>query len=126
VNLACERQPDLREFLELFAEASGVEKPKFGVVERPRTFLPSVDRPWNLSCDRMLQVYRFAPTPLDAVLSRCAEWFAKACAEFPRDALRAAMKLPPGPRKAAILRAGITATPSSSSSSSSSDSDDGK
>mmetsp|Transcript_108131 Transcript_108131/g.312459 ORF Transcript_108131/g.312459 Transcript_108131/m.312459 type:complete len:443 (+) Transcript_108131:90-1418(+) len=124
VNLACERQPDLREMLGMLAAASGLETPpKLEVVTRPKTFLPSVDRPWNLSCQRMLEVYRFTPTPLDEVLRRCADWFNKACTDFPQEALRAAMKLPVAARKAAILRAGITATPSSSSSSSSSDSD---
>mmetsp|Transcript_135584 Transcript_135584/g.433762 ORF Transcript_135584/g.433762 Transcript_135584/m.433762 type:complete len:450 (-) Transcript_135584:118-1467(-) len=124
VNLACQEQPDLRGFLGLLATASGLQSPpRLAEVEKPRTFLPSVERPWNLSCQRMLEVYRFTPTPLADVLKSCAEWFAKGCDEFPRDALRAAMKLPPAPRKLAIQRSGLTATPSSSSSSAASSSD---
>mmetsp|Transcript_76081 Transcript_76081/g.211515 ORF Transcript_76081/g.211515 Transcript_76081/m.211515 type:complete len:442 (-) Transcript_76081:88-1413(-) len=124
VNLACEQQPDLRGFLSLLAAAAGLPSPpKMVGKARPKTFLPSVDRPWNLSCRRMLDVYQFTPTPLADVLKCCADWFAMGCTEFPRDALRAAMKLPPAARKPAVQSAGLTCTPSSSSSSASDSSD---
>eukprot|EP00930_Biecheleria_cincta_P043354 TRINITY_DN29781_c0_g1_i1.p1 TRINITY_DN29781_c0_g1~~TRINITY_DN29781_c0_g1_i1.p1 ORF type:complete len:455 (-),score=74.20 TRINITY_DN29781_c0_g1_i1:128-1492(-) len=123
VNLACEQQPDLCGFLGLLAAAAGLPSPpKLVMKAGPKTFLPSVDRPWNLSCKRMLDVYRFKPTPLADVLKSCASWFRDGCSEFPRDALRAAMKLPAGARQPAIQSAGLTCTPSSSSSSSESDS----
>lgn len=121
VNLACEQQPDLRKFLEIFAKAAGLEKPPpVAVCKRHKSFLPSVDRPWKLSCDHMLRGYSFAPTPLPEVLEISAAWFKQACSEFPQDALRAAGKLPPKARKKAIQQAGLEHVQGSSSSSSSS------
>lgn len=119
VNVACEAQPDLKQFLSLMAEAAGLEvPPAVKVVSRPKTFLPSVDRPWQLSVSRLLTVYRFTPTPLPEVLKSCADWFKEACKDFPQDARRAAGKLPAEARKVAIERAGLGHLSSSSSSSS--------
>lgn len=125
VNLACEQQLHLRGFLGLLASAAGLASPpRVAVVEKPKTFLPSVERPWLLSCKRLLEVYSFKPTPLPDVLKCCADWFAKACEEFPAEARRAAGKLPARARKAAIERARLTEVPSSSSSSASEESSD--
>lgn len=120
VNVGCLRQPTLSEFLELLATASGIEKPKLQETDNPKAFLPSVDRPWPLCLDRLLKTYGFEPTPLEDVLSICAAWFAKACAEFPKEALEAARKLPPGAREAAVAKAGLPTPPPSSSNRSSS------
>uniref|UniRef100_A0A7S1WSK0 NAD-dependent epimerase/dehydratase domain-containing protein n=1 Tax=Alexandrium catenella TaxID=2925 RepID=A0A7S1WSK0_ALECA len=122
VNLACERQPTLRGLLETLAAASGLGEPVLAPTARPKTFLPSVDRPWPLSCDRMLKAYGFAPTPLEEVLRITADWFRDACSKFPGEAAEAARKLPPGPREAAIARAALPSAPPSSSSSDESDS----
>jgi len=123
VNVGCLRQPTLREFLELLAAASGIEKPKLQETSSPKTFLPSVDRPWPLCMDRLLKTYGFEPMPLEDVLSVCATWFAKACTEFPKEALEAARKLPPGAREAAVAKAGLPSPPPSSSNRSCSSSD---
>lgn len=120
VNVGCLRQPTLREFLELLAAASGIEKPKLQETGSPKAFLPSVDRPWSLCLDRLLKTYGFEPTPLEDVLSICAAWFTKACTEFPKEAVEAARKLPPGAREAAVAKANLPTPPPSSSDRSSS------
>jgi len=117
VNLACERQPTLREFLLALAAASGLGEPALAPTTRPKAFLPSVDRPWPLCCERMLKAYGFAPTPLEEVLRVTASWFRGACSQFPEEARDAAKKLPPGAREAAAARAGLPPAPPSSSSS---------
>mmetsp|Transcript_97098 Transcript_97098/g.236108 ORF Transcript_97098/g.236108 Transcript_97098/m.236108 type:complete len:427 (-) Transcript_97098:115-1395(-) len=119
VNLACETQPALRAFLQALAAASDLGEPALAATPRPKTFLPSVDRPWPLCCERMAKAYGFTPTPLDEVLRITASWFAEACSEFPGEAVEAARKLPPGAREAAIARARLPPAPPSPSSSSS-------
>jgi len=123
VNVGCLQQPTLCEFLELLAAASGIEKPKLQETANPKAFLPSVDRPWPLCMGRLLKTYGFEPTPLEDVLSICAAWFKKACSEFPKEALEAARKLPPGVREAAVAKAGLPTPPPSSSNRSSSSSE---
>mmetsp|Transcript_73471 Transcript_73471/g.204106 ORF Transcript_73471/g.204106 Transcript_73471/m.204106 type:complete len:422 (-) Transcript_73471:65-1330(-) len=109
VNLSCEEQVPLGAVLGLLAEASGLPKkrPRFAVTKNPKTFLPSVDRPWPLNLQRMSDVYGFKPTPLADVLKNCALFFEEGCARFPRDARRAAKKLPADPADIALWVASL-------------------
>ena len=119
VNLGCNLQVPLKEFLELLANASGLPKSSPSAVDRPKGFLPSVDRPVPLDFRHLQEVYQFATTPLPEVLRITAEWFAEACNTFPEEAAEAAMKLPPDARAPALAHAGLEMpTPRSSSSSS--------
>eukprot|EP00928_Gymnodinium_smaydae_P029945 TRINITY_DN22402_c0_g3_i1.p1 TRINITY_DN22402_c0_g3~~TRINITY_DN22402_c0_g3_i1.p1 ORF type:complete len:458 (-),score=99.90 TRINITY_DN22402_c0_g3_i1:84-1418(-) len=118
VNLGCQRQAPLPEFLGLFAVASGLtDPPALRAAKRPKTFLPSVDRPWPLSCSKASQVYGFTPTPLEEVLKSCADWFLQACEQFPKEARSSASKLPRAASAVAIKRAKLEDAPKSSSSS---------
>jgi len=120
VNLACDQQPTLRELLVMLAKASGLKAaPQLQAVKHPKTFLPSVDRPWPLSCQHAAKAYGFSATSLDEVLRICSDWFAEACVTFKSEAIRAAKKLPKGADKAAMQHSGLD-PPSSSSSRSSS------
>lgn len=116
VNLACREQLPMRELLRVLAEASGIPELVLKPVERPKSFLPSVDRPWRLCCKRMSDIYGFTPTPLEDVMKVCGAWFAEACVSFPREAVDAAKKLPPAARSAAMARAGLSPPTSDSSS----------
>eukprot|EP00929_Paragymnodinium_shiwhaense_P015021 TRINITY_DN123022_c0_g1_i1.p1 TRINITY_DN123022_c0_g1~~TRINITY_DN123022_c0_g1_i1.p1 ORF type:complete len:421 (+),score=105.32 TRINITY_DN123022_c0_g1_i1:143-1405(+) len=123
VNLGCLRQEAMPGFLGLLAAASGLPStPEFKAVERPRSFLPSVDRPWPLCCKRMQEVYGFTATPLEEVLKACADWFASSCTDFPKEARKAARKVPGEAGRAAVKRARLEDAPRSSSSDSSSSS----
>lgn len=123
VNLGCEQQVALSDMLALLAAGAGIDcPPPLKPTSRPRTFLPSVDRPWPLDLQRMRERYNFKPTPLEEVLRICAAWFAEACSTFPNEASTAAHKLPNVPAKAALARAGLKAGRVSSSSSSGSNS----
>ncbi|CAE8723982.1 unnamed protein product, partial [Polarella glacialis] len=123
VNLGCEQQPTLREFLSLLSAAAGLgPAPVLKPVERPKSFLPSVDRPLRLCCRRMNEIYGFSATPLEDVLKSCSDWFRDACKSFPEEAADAAMKLPVAARATALASAGLK-MPEPASSSSSSDSD---
>jgi len=118
VNLTCVQQLPLAEMLTLLASASGLScPPPLAPTKRPRTFLPSVDRPWLYSHHRALEVYSFATTPLEDVLRICAAWFKEACSTFPQEARRAAKKVPGSASKAALASAGLEADGESSSSS---------
>ncbi|CAE7702404.1 C35C5.3 [Symbiodinium necroappetens] len=104
VNLCCEEQLQLSEFLEqLFAASGGNRKrPRLAPDRNPKVYLPSVDRLWPLSCERAREVYGFRPTPLEEVLTRCVEFFETGCAKFPDEARKAAVKLPSEPAATAI------------------------
>lgn len=121
VNLGCDLQLPLRSFLELLARQAGVKDGCPVEVERPKGFLPSVDRPLPLDFRKLKESYGFTTTPLEEVLRICAEWFAEACKSFPEEAAEAAMKLPPYARAPALAYSGLEMpTPRSSSSDSSS------
>eukprot|EP00928_Gymnodinium_smaydae_P089245 TRINITY_DN73236_c0_g1_i1.p1 TRINITY_DN73236_c0_g1~~TRINITY_DN73236_c0_g1_i1.p1 ORF type:complete len:423 (+),score=64.29 TRINITY_DN73236_c0_g1_i1:80-1348(+) len=119
VNLCCAEQVPLSELLTLLAAASGMEckRPRFLPSKNPKTYLPSVDRPWPLSLQRAKDVYAFKPTPLEDVLKRCARFFSDGCTQFPREARRAAKKLPSDAADMALKAAGLHKLPSSSDSS---------
>lgn len=104
VNLCCEEQLQLSEFLEqLFAASGGNRKrPRLAPDRNPKVYLPSVDRLWPLSCERAREVYGFRPTPLEEVLTRCVEFFETGCEKFPDEARKAAVKLPSEPAATAI------------------------
>lgn len=120
VNLACDRQVGLADLLTIFAKASGLARdpPRLVAVKRPKSYLPSVDRPWPLDCRRAAEVYGFVPTPLEEVLRSCADFFAEGCRAFPGEAQRAAAKLPREAGDMALKRAGLKRATSSSSDSS--------
>lgn len=123
VNLACLEQLPLEEMLAVLARCSGLATPlTLAETEKPKSFLPSVERPWPLCCRKMVERYGFSPTPIEEVLKSCADWFAQACLDFPEEAAHAAMKLPATARNAALQRASLP-TPRGRSSSESSDSD---
>eukprot|EP00434_Breviolum_minutum_P016899 symbB.v1.2.014910.t1/scaffold1101.1/size137853/20 len=67
-----------------------------------KLYLPSVDRPWPLSCEKAKKVYGFQATPLDDVLAACVDFFEDSCAKFPEEAKKAAMKLPSEPAAYAL------------------------
>merc|ERR1712151_1348296 len=85
------------------------ERPRLAVSKSPKTFLPSVDRPWPLNLHRACKVYGFSPTPLDEVLKRCATFFKDGCRQFPREARDAAKKLPGIAADIALHAAGLDA-----------------
>lgn len=123
VNLGCLQQLPLPEFLNALASVSEVSGLlPFETSSRPRTFLPSVKRPWLLRCQHASDTYGFTPTPLEDVLKECAEWFSSACIEFPKEAKAATKRLPPKVRRVALNRLGASDAKSSSSSSSGSSS----
>lgn len=125
VNLGCELQPNLREFLTLLGKASGnTDQPRFAAEKRPRSFLPSVDRPWPLDWRHLSGAYNFTATPLEDVLRSCADWFEQACTDFPAEAKRAAAKLPGEASEVAMRLAGLELGGKSSSSSAGGDSSD--
>lgn len=62
--------------------------------KNPKLYLPSVDRPWPLNCERAKKVYGFQATALDDALAACVEFFADSCVKFPEEARKAALKLP--------------------------------
>merc|ERR1712226_808484 len=102
-----ELQPTLPEMLALLAAGARLPaSPALSPVAKPRTFLPSVDRPWPLDLQRLVEVYKFIPTPLDEVLRICAT-FAEACSAFPSEARKAARKLPKVPSQVALARADL-------------------
>lgn len=109
VNLACERQAPLGELLGLLAAASGLERerPRTAGVKRPKTFLPSVDRPWPLNLSHAKDAYGFVPTSLEDALKSCADFFKEGCSRFPKEARRAAKKLPQDASEIAIRLAGL-------------------
>lgn len=119
VNLACERQAPLGELLGLLATASGLqrERPRLAGCKRPKTFLPSVDRPWPLNLSHAMDTYGFVPTPLEDALKSCADFFQEGCSRFPREASRAAKKLPQDASEIAIRLAGLQDCDKSSDSS---------
>eukprot|EP00930_Biecheleria_cincta_P098102 TRINITY_DN89792_c0_g1_i1.p1 TRINITY_DN89792_c0_g1~~TRINITY_DN89792_c0_g1_i1.p1 ORF type:complete len:427 (-),score=95.69 TRINITY_DN89792_c0_g1_i1:57-1337(-) len=96
VNVGCLEQVQLCELLCRLARTSGCQRarPRLQPVKDPKTFLPSVDRPWPLCFARAKEVYGFEPTPLDTVLERCEAFFREGCELFPDEAKRAAKKLP--------------------------------
>ncbi|CAL1165386.1 unnamed protein product [Cladocopium goreaui] len=120
VNLGCDLQIPMRNFLELLAQASGLHGVSPACVERPKGFLPSVDRPLPLDFKKLKETYLFSATPLEEVLKVCADWFSDACKHFPEEAAEAAMKLPPSARAPALAYAGLEMPQSPSSDSSSS------
>jgi len=121
VNLGCLQQLPLSDFLNTLAAVSQVSGlSPFVASDKPRTFLPSVNRPWLLTLQHASDAYGFAPTPLEDVLTDCAKWFASACSEFPKEARAATKRLPPKVRRAALEKLGLRADSSSSSSSDSS------
>ena len=132
VNVGCDLQVPLREFLELLNKASstgGVTSSggvlQLSEVDRPRGFLPSVNRPLPLDFQHLKSFYGFEPTPLPEVLQISADWFRAACKEFPEEAAEAVMKLPAAARHAALAAAELSppkGTGSSSDESSSSSS----
>eukprot|EP00931_Biecheleriopsis_adriatica_P016868 TRINITY_DN12298_c0_g1_i1.p1 TRINITY_DN12298_c0_g1~~TRINITY_DN12298_c0_g1_i1.p1 ORF type:complete len:420 (+),score=74.35 TRINITY_DN12298_c0_g1_i1:35-1261(+) len=125
VNLGCDEQLPLRDFLGLLAFASGLSRqPALAAVERPKSFLPSVDRPLLLCCRHMKEAYGFTATPLEEVLKACAGWFEASCKTFPEEATEAAMKLPAPARAPALASAGLPMPSRRESSSSSSESSD--
>eukprot|EP00438_Fugacium_kawagutii_P028574 Skav232563 [mRNA] locus=scaffold3309:108909:110069:- [translate_table: standard] len=119
VNLGCDLQVPLRNFLELLAKASSHEGPP-SAVERPKTFFPSVERPLPLDFSKMKEIYKFQSTNLEEVLQVCADWFSEACKDFPEEAAEAAMKLPLSARAPALAHSGLEMPQRSSSSDSSS------
>lgn len=104
INLCCDEQLQLSEFLErLFLAAGGNRKrPRLSPDKNPKLYLPSVDRPWPLSCEKAKKVYGFQATPLDDVLAACVDFFEDSCAKFPEEAKKAAMKLPSEPAAYAL------------------------
>ncbi|CAE7206144.1 C35C5.3 [Symbiodinium sp. CCMP2592] len=135
VNVGSDLQVPLRDFLELLSKAAAAAaKPGQGPakgqadgsdglldeVDRPRSFLPSVERPLPLDFRHLKQAYGFDSTALPDVLKICADWFAGACKDFPEEAAEAAMKLPAAARTAALASAELLAPKSPASSSNSS------
>ena len=129
VNVGSDLQVPLRDFLELLSKASNPGQTGqadatgpllLEEVDRPRSFLPSVERPLPLDFRHLKQAYGFDSTALPDVLKTCADWFAGACKEFPEEAAEAAMKLPAAARTAALARAELLAPKSPASSSNSS------
>merc|ERR1712050_818518 len=96
------------------------KKLRFDAENKPKTFLPSVDRPWPLGLQRAMDVYGFRPTPLEEVMKRCEAFFQEGCSKFPYEARKAAKKLPSESAKMALKIAGLNEIPNSSSDSSSS------
>lgn len=120
VNLGCLEQVPLSELLCRLSAASGLqvkERPRLAPSKNPKTYLPSVDRPWPLSLGRLREVYGFEPTPLDDVLKACASFFQKGCEDFPSEARRAAKKLPADSADMALKLADLHKLPPSSESS---------
>lgn len=109
VNLCCSEQVPLADLLMRLATASGMprKRPRFAPNKDPKTYLPSVDRPWPLSLDYAYKVYNFKPTPLDEVLENCASFFKEGCKQFPGEATKAAKKLPEDPADIALKLAGL-------------------
>ncbi|CAK0887349.1 unnamed protein product [Prorocentrum cordatum] len=109
VNLCCEQQVPLSGVLQLLSDASTVprKRPRLAPVKSPKTYLPSVDRPWPLDVRRAQEVYGFQPTPLEEVLRSCAAFFEEGCRRFPDQARRAAKKLPDGAADMALRQAGL-------------------
>lgn len=122
VNLGCSEQLALPGFLATLSAASGFGEPRLTPVPRPKTYLPSVDRPWPLDMRHLKEGYSFEATPLKEVLSTTATWFAAACQDFPSEARRAASKLPKGAKEVAFEIAKLKPLESSSSSDGSSSS----
>ena len=121
VNLGSDLQLPLKGFLELLAKVSGKPDTSPRAVDRPKSFLPSVDRSIPLDFRKLKEHYAFTCTPLEEVLKICADWFQEACKIFPEEAAEACMKLPQSARAAALAHSGLEMpTPRSSSSSSSS------
>uniref|UniRef100_A0A0G4G1Q5 NAD-dependent epimerase/dehydratase domain-containing protein n=1 Tax=Chromera velia CCMP2878 TaxID=1169474 RepID=A0A0G4G1Q5_9ALVE len=59
------------------------------------SFLPSVDRKEPLSTEKALRmVPGFRPSPMEAVLKSCCEFFARASQDFPEETISAISKLP--------------------------------
>eukprot|EP00435_Cladocopium_sp_Y103_P062257 s637_g23.t2 len=104
INLCCDEQLQLSEFLErLFLAAGGDRKrPRLAPDKNPKLYLPSVDRPWPLSCERAKKEYGFQATPLDDVLAACVDFFEDSCVKFPEEAKKAALKLPSEPAAHAL------------------------
>ena len=119
VNLGCDLQVPMRSFLQLLAKASGLQDVSPNAVERPKSFLPSVDRPLPLDFTKVKETYAFKATSLEEVLKVSADWFADACKQFPDEAAEAAMKLPPNARAPALAHSGLEMPRVSSSDSSS-------
>eukprot|EP00439_Symbiodinium_sp_Y106_P059488 s4384_g8.t1 len=126
VNVGSDLQVPLRDFLELLSKASNPGQGQadgsilLDEVDRPRSFLPSVERPLPLDFRHLKQAYGFDSTALPDVLKICADWFAGACKDFPEEAAEAAMKLPAAARTAALASAELLAPKSPASSSNSS------
>eukprot|EP00931_Biecheleriopsis_adriatica_P005622 TRINITY_DN107116_c0_g1_i1.p1 TRINITY_DN107116_c0_g1~~TRINITY_DN107116_c0_g1_i1.p1 ORF type:complete len:425 (-),score=112.19 TRINITY_DN107116_c0_g1_i1:21-1247(-) len=108
VNVACLEQVPLCELLcQLSTASGGKARPRFEATKDPKSYLPSVDRPWPLSLHRMTSVYGFKPTPLEEVLKLCAAFFSEGCTRFPHEARKAAKKLQQDPQDAALSIAGL-------------------
>ncbi|CAE7336109.1 C35C5.3 [Symbiodinium natans] len=128
VNVGSDMQVPLKDFLDLLGKASKASKASsqgptaeaFDEVDRPRSFLPSVERPLPLDFRHLKQTYAFQSTPLPDVLKICADWFSLACEEFPEEAAEAAMKLPAAARNVALASAELPPPKSPASSSNSS------
>lgn len=115
VNLCCSEQKSLSGLLTLLSAASGCpdEKPRLSITKNPKTFLPSVERPWPLSLHRACKIYGFTPTPLEEVLKQCAHFFKHGCRKFPREARKAAKKIPGVAADIALWVSGLDAENSS-------------
>merc|ERR1712194_393646 len=103
----------------ILATASGQprKRPRLAANNNPKSYLPSVDRPWPLSLQRAREVYGFTPTALSEVLERCEAFFQEGCSTFPREARRAAKKLPTESADMALKISGLHELPESSDSS---------
>ena len=118
VHLGCEEQLSLGRFLELMAKCMGLSSQGCAPCERPKSFFPSVERPYPLSFRKLKERYDFVCTPLEEVLRISTAWFLEACHSFPQEAAQAARKLPQELRAKAYAIAHLEPAESSSDSSS--------
>eukprot|EP00437_Effrenium_voratum_P068791 CAMPEP_0181486196 /NCGR_PEP_ID=MMETSP1110-20121109/46985_1 /TAXON_ID=174948 /ORGANISM="Symbiodinium sp., Strain CCMP421" /LENGTH=379 /DNA_ID=CAMNT_0023612277 /DNA_START=26 /DNA_END=1161 /DNA_ORIENTATION=- len=91
LNLSCDEHLLLSDFLERLFKVSGGnrKRPRLAPDKDPKLFLPSVNRPWPLSCERAKEAYGFVATSLDEVLRVCVDFFESNCARFPEEAKKA-------------------------------------
>lgn len=123
VNMGCLTQPTLPGLLSLLAEAGGIESVTSSSA-KPKSFLPSVDRPWPLRLQKLTETYGFVPTSLETALRLCVDFFREAERQFPEEASRAAQKLPAAARDHMLRCMALPKFTSSSDSSSSSGSNE--
>jgi nucleoside-diphosphate-sugar epimerase len=109
VNLCCAQQVPLAEVLQTLSDVSELprKRPRMTPVKSPKSYLPSVDRPWPLDIKRARDVYGFEPTSLRDALKSCADFFTEGVGRFPDQAKRAAKKLPQDSADVAIKCSGL-------------------